>query len=76
MIHLEPMPKRNRRASNPSTSQITSLDPTSADVIEDTSSDESDAGVAGSRGKRGVAGGNRIKKKVSASGAFFLSKVR
>ena len=74
----EPMPKRNRRASNPSTSKITSLDPdrTNTDVIEYTSSDESE-GVAGSRGKRGGAagGGNRIKKKVSASGAFFLSKV-
>ena len=73
------MPKRNRRASNPDTSQLTpSLDPTpAADVIEDTSSDESE-GVAVGRGKRGGAagGGNRIKKKVSSLGAFFLSKVR
>ena len=74
------MPKRNRRSSNTSTSQITpSLDPNpaDADVIEDTFSDESE-GVAVGRGKRGGAagGGNRIKKKVSASGAFFLSKVR
>ena len=74
---LEPMPKRNRRSSNTSASQITSTDPAAADVIEYTSSDESE-GVAVGRGKRGgvAGGGNRIKKKVSASGAFFLSKVR